>query len=109
MKDFNALSYLLFKHSNLLSRRYHCFVQHFLYRSLLMMIIYTFFIIFNDFSGAAPFQTFFIAFFMAFLSPLQYFMDGISAKDYGYDVLHRIFGEYKKTKIRYPFDAYSTF
>ena len=35
---------------------------------------------------------------MAFVSPLLYFFEGITHVDYGFGILHRIFGEYKFNK-----------
>lgn len=37
---------------------------------------------------------FFTMVFMHVITPLQYFIHGISHKDYGFDQFHRIFGEY---------------
>ena len=32
---------------------------------------------------------------MAVLTPIQFWLEGISHTDYGYAILHRIFGEYR--------------
>jgi len=37
---------------------------------------------------------------MAVLTPIQFFMQGISHTDYGYNVFHRIFGEYRFNLIQ---------
>lgn len=33
---------------------------------------------------------------MLILTPIQYFLQGISYQDFGYSILYRIFGEYKR-------------
>ena len=36
--------------------------------------------------------------YVAIISPIQYFLEGIMHTDYGYGIFHRIFGEYKFNK-----------
>ena len=47
-----------------------------------------------------PYGRLFFSFFMAVQTPIQFWMQGISHTDYGYNVYHRIFGEYRFNLIQ---------
>lgn len=54
-----------------------------------------FFFITSGFTNVMPYNQLFFATHVAFISPMLYFFEGITHLDYGFTILHRIFGEYK--------------
>ena len=99
MKDMYGLSYLLFKHGSMAHRRLDTVLKEFLYRTILTMLIQLAFYVLSGFSTVLPYGSFFFATFMVVLTPIQYFLEGILHVEYGYGILHRIFGEYKFNQI----------
>ena len=64
------------------------------------MVIHLFFFITSGFTSLIPYNQLFFAAHIAIFSPILYFLEGITHMDYGYGVLHRIFGEYKFNKAQ---------
>ena len=95
MKNMFGLTYLLFKHGTLAHRRTKVVLDEFTYRTILTMLVQIFLFVAGGFSFVLPYGQFFFPFFMAFLTPLQCWLEGISHTDYGYSIFHRIFGEYR--------------
>lgn len=95
LKDFSALSYLLFKHGNQIQQRLSKAVQAFIYKTFLFYSILVTYMIMSAFSTSIPFLDSFYFFFMLFLSPLQVLVFAIFYKDYGNEYYYRIFGHYK--------------
>ena len=52
----------------------------------------------SGFSTVLPYGSLYFATHVALISPIQYFVEGIMHTDYGYEIFHRIFGEYKFNK-----------
>ena len=100
MKDLYGLSYLLFKHGSMSTRRLKRVLKEFLYRTVLTMLIQLFFFTWNGFSTVLPYGSFYFTTFMTVLSPAQYFMEGIFHVEYGHKILNRIFGEYKFNTVQ---------
>ena len=98
MRDIYGISYLLFKHGTILHRRLRVVLNEFMYRTILLSIIQLFFFIMSGFSTVLPYGALYFATHVALFSPIQYFVEGIMHTDYGYDIFHRIFGEYKFNK-----------
>lgn len=65
------------------------------YRTLLIFIIMLIWIISSGLSGQNPFKRVFFMSFMAIITPAMFLIIAVTHKDYGYDFLHRIMGEYK--------------
>lgn len=99
VSELHSLTYILFKHASHLNRRQRALINFFFYRTILMMAIITYYVIAAGLSSILPFQLFFTMIFMHILTPLQYFLFGISHKDYGFDQFHRIFGEYRNNQF----------
>ena len=95
MKNIFGLTYLLFKHGTLAHRRTKVVLDEFMYRTILTMLVQIFLFVMSGFSFVLPYGKFFFPFFMAFLTPIQFWLEGISHTDYGYSIFHRIFGEYR--------------
>ena len=95
MDHIYGVTYLLFKHGTIAHRRVDTVLKEFLWRTSFTFMNQTFFFITSGFSVTLPYGVIFYAIFMSFISPCQYLLEGIFATDYGYGVLHRIFGEYK--------------
>jgi magnesium-transporting ATPase (P-type) len=85
ISELHSLTYILFKHSSHLNRRLRALITFFLYRTVLLLTIMTFFIISAGLSEILPFQLFFTMIFTHVITPLQYFLFAISHKDYGFD------------------------
>ena len=49
----------------------------------------------SGFSGAIPYKNTYFTIFMIFLAPIEILLYSIFFKDYGYDILYRIYGHYK--------------
>ena len=96
--ELHSLTYLMFKHATILHRRLLLVVKFFLHRTVIFATILTVFIGFSGLSYTLPFPNFFLIFFTHIFTPFQFFIFGISHKDYGYDQFHRIFGEYRKNQ-----------
>ena len=95
LKDFSAISYLLFKHGNHIQMRLSKAAQAFFYRSLISFLILTSYMIRSGFSGAIPYTEVYYFAFMIFLAPAEILVYAIFYKDYGYDQFYRIYGHYK--------------
>lgn len=95
LKDFSALSYLLFKHGNQIQQRLSKAVQAFIYKTFLLFAILVTYMVSSAFSTSIPFLDSFYFFFMLFLSPLQVLVFAMFYKDYGNEYYYRIFGHYK--------------
>jgi len=95
MKNLYGLTYLFFKHGTLAHRRAKVVLTEFIQRTVMTQLISIFFFFVNGFSYNLPYGRFFFSFFMAIQTPIQFWMEGISHLDYGYSIVHRIFGEYK--------------
>lgn len=95
LKDFSAVSYLLFKHGNQIQMRLSKAAQAFFYRSLISFLILFSYMIKSGFSGAIPYTDVYFTVFMIFLAPLEILVYATFYKDYGYDYLYRIYGHYK--------------
>ena len=100
IRDIYGISYLLFKHGTILHRRLRVVLDEFVYRTILLMVIHLFFFITSGFTTMIPYNQLFFAAHVAIISPILYFLEGITNTDYGYGVLHRIFGEYKFNKAQ---------
>lgn len=94
-KDFSAISYLLFKHGNQIQMRLSKAAMAFFYRSLLIFLILSTYMIKSGFSGAMPYTENYYFVYMLFMEPLKILVFAIFYKDYAYDYLYRIFGHYK--------------
>jgi hypothetical protein len=95
LKDFSAISYLLFKHGNHIHMRLSKAAQAFFYRSLISFLILTTYMVRSGFSGAIPYTEIYYFAFMIFLAPLEILIYAVFFKDYGYDYYYRIYGHYK--------------
>lgn len=95
IKDFSAISYLLFKHGNQIQMRLSKAAQAFFYRSLISFLILFTYMIQSGFSGAIPYTDMYFIVFMIFLAPLEILVYATFYKDIGYDYLYRIYGHYK--------------
>jgi magnesium-transporting ATPase (P-type) len=95
MTELHALTYIMFKHATHLNRRLRAVINFFFYRTVLMFVAMTLFIILAGLTPVLPFNVYFTMIFMHIMTPVQYFLFGISHKDYGFDQFHRIFGEYR--------------
>lgn len=67
----------------------------FFYRSLLIFLILSTYMIKSGFSGAMPYTENYYFVYMLFMEPLKILVFAIFYKDYAYDYLYRIFGHYK--------------
>jgi magnesium-transporting ATPase (P-type) len=97
--ELHSLTYILFKHATYLNRRLISVINFFFYRTVLMFFITTYFICASAITPSLPFNVYFTMIFMHLMTPLQYFVFGISHKDYGFDQFHRIFGEYRNNQF----------
>ena len=52
----------------------------------------------SGFSTVLPYGKLFFAMQVAVISPIQFFIEGLMHAEYGYEIFHRIFGEYKFNK-----------
>ena len=95
IKDFSAVSYLLFKHGNQIQMRLSKAAQAFFYRSLIAFLIVTTYMIQSGFSGQLPFTNFYYYMFMLVIAPLSILVFSMLYKDVGYEYLYRIYGHYK--------------
>jgi len=95
LKDFSAMSYLLFKHGNHIQMRLSKASQAFFYRSIMTFLIVVTYMSQSGFSGSIPFTGVYYFGFMIFLAPIQILIYAIFFKDYGYDYFYRIYGHYK--------------
>jgi len=95
LKDFSAISYLLFKHGNHIQMRLSKASQAFFYRSLMTFLIVVTYMTRSGFSGSIPFTDVYYFGFMIFIAPIQILVYAIFFKDYGYDNFYRIYGHYK--------------
>jgi magnesium-transporting ATPase (P-type) len=95
LKDFSAISYLLFKHGNHIQMRLSKASQAFFYRGLMTFLIVVTYMTRSGFSGSIPFTSSYYFGFTIFLSPIQILVYAIFFKDNGYDYFYRIFGHYK--------------
>jgi hypothetical protein len=105
ISELHALTYILFKHATHLSRRQRALINYFLYRTILMMALITFYIGLSGLSPNLPYPMFFTMLFTHIITPAQYFLYGISHKDYGFDSYHRIFGEYCNNQFQSVFQG----
>ena len=92
MRNVYGLTYLLFKHGTMAHFRTKVVLDEFIYRTVVTMLIQLFVFVISGFSFTQVYGKFFFPFFMAFLTPLQFWVEGITHCDYGYTILHRIFG-----------------
>lgn len=95
IKDFSAISYLLFKHGNQIQMRLSKAAQAFFYRSLISFLILFTYMIQSGFSGSIPYTDIYFSTFMIFLAPCEILVYATFYKDIGYDYLYRIYGHYK--------------
>jgi magnesium-transporting ATPase (P-type) len=95
LKDFSAISQLLFKHGNQIQMRLSKAVQAFYYRALFTFLVIFSHITISAFSGSIPFTDSFYLMFMIFLSPLEILVYATFYKDYAYDYLYKINGHYQ--------------
>ena len=100
MKNLYGLTYLFFKHGTLAHRRAKVVLTEFIGRTVTTQLISIFFFFVYGFSYTLPFGRFFFSFFMAVQTPIQFLIQGISHMDYGYNIYHRIFGEYRFNLIQ---------
>ena len=70
MKNMYGLTYLLSKHGTLAHRRSKVVLDNFIYRTILTMLVQSFFFVTNGFSFLLPYGRFFFTFFMALLTPI---------------------------------------
>ena len=82
----------------MLHRRLRVVLNEFLYRTILLSLIQLFFFVMSGFSTVLPYGQLFFATQHAVISPICFFIEGLLHADYGYGILHRIFGEYKFNK-----------
>ena len=94
--SFYCLSYLLFKHGTLVNRRQRIVINHFIYRFVFVYCVKLIEFFAYAYTGSETFKGYFILFIFAFITPFQYFFEGITYRDFGYDVYRRIFGEYQR-------------
>jgi phospholipid-translocating ATPase len=99
LTELHALTYIMFKHATHLNRRLRVVINFFFYRTVLMMAALTYFVISAGLTPFLPFNAYFTMVFMHVMTPLQFFLFGISHKDYGFDQFHRIFGEYRNNQF----------
>jgi magnesium-transporting ATPase (P-type) len=85
MTELHSLTYVMFKHATHLNRRLRTVINFFFYRTVLMFALMTYFICSAGMTSILPFNVYFTMIFMHLMTPLQYFLFGISHKDYGYD------------------------
>jgi magnesium-transporting ATPase (P-type) len=85
VSELHSLTYIMFKHATILHRRSLSVIKFFLHRTVLLFVILTIFVGFSGLSWALPYESLFLIFFSHIFTPIQYFMFGISQKDYGYD------------------------
>ena len=95
IKDFSAISYLLFKHGNQIQQRLSKAVQAFFYKQLITMLIILTYMISSGFSAAIPFLDSYYFVLMLFLGPAQILVFAVFYRDYGNEYFYRIFGHYK--------------
>lgn len=100
MKNLYGLTYLFFRHGTLAHRRAKIVLTEFISRTVTTQCIALFFFFVHGFSYILPYTRLFFSFFMAVQTPIQFWMQGISHTDYGYNVFHRIFGEYRFNLIQ---------
>ena len=100
MKNLYGLTYMFFRHGTLAHRRAKVVLTEFIARTITTQLIAIFFFFVHGFSYTLPYGRLFFSFFMAVQTPIQYWMQGISHTDYGYNVFHRIFGEYRFNLIQ---------
>ena len=60
-----------------------------------MLLIMSVSIFVNGLSGHKPFKTIFFNVFMTIITPAMFLVIAVTHKDYGYDFVNRIMGEYK--------------
>lgn len=85
MTEVHSLTYIMFKHATHLNRRLRVVINFFFYRTVLMFAAMTYFITVAGLTPVLPFNVYFTMNFMHIMTPLQYFLFGISHKDYGFD------------------------
>ena len=100
MRSLYGLTYLLFKHGTLTNRRVKIVLQEFIYRTVLTQLVQLIFFTMSGFSYTMIYGKFFYPFFMVCLTPLQFWIEGVTHCDYGYAIFHRIFGEYKHNQTQ---------
>ena len=100
MKNLYGLTYLFFRHGTLAHRRAKVVLTEFHHRTMTTQFIALFFFFLHGFSYQLPYGRIFFSFFMAIVTPIQYLVQGITHSDYGYNVFHRIFGEYRFNLIQ---------
>lgn len=62
-------------------------------------MIFLFSFILCGFSSNEPFNDSFLGIFVALITPFGLISQAIMHKNYGYDVFHRVFGEYKMNQL----------
>ena len=95
LKDFSAISYLLFKHGALIQMRLSKAAQAFMYRSMIIVLIVVSYMIECGFSAVLPYTDFYYYFVILFIVPIQILIYSTFYKSVGYDYLYRIYGHYK--------------
>ena len=94
-KDFSAISYLLFKHGNMIQLRISKAAQAFFYIFSLLFLVLATYMMRSGFTGSIPFTNFYYFLFQIFLAPASILIYAIFYKDIGYEYLYRIFGHYQ--------------
>lgn len=69
--------------------------ENFIYKSVLLQSIFLFNFFNCGFSSTNPFNDAFLGLFVALITPFGLISQAIMHKNHGYDVFHRVFGEYK--------------
>ena len=99
VSELYSLTYLLFKHGTQLCRRKIKLQENFLYKSILLQVIFFVNFILRGFSSTDPFNDIFLGLHVGLITPFGLVCQAIFFKDYGFDVFHRVYGEYKKNQL----------
>ena len=73
--------------------------ENYIYKCVLLQVIFLFSFLSCGFSSIDPFNNTFLALHVALITPIGLICQAILHKNYGYDVFHRIFGEYKINQL----------
>ena len=95
MSEFYGLTYLIFKHGTILHRRKIFLQENYLYRVILIQVLLVFNFINCGFSSSNPFYDVFFAVVIGIVTPFGCLTNSLFHKNDGYDVLHRVFGDYR--------------
>jgi hypothetical protein len=99
MSDFYGFTYLLFKHATQMQRRIMLLQENYLYRVFLVAVMQLYGFLVSGLSSDPVFPDSFIGFFIGISTPFGLCYASIFHSNYGYNVFHRIYGEYKANMI----------